>query len=220
MIDETYWTSGRVPNGFWDTKANRHAYLRWLGNRLGYRDPRDWYRIRREDFLVNYGAGLLAGWYGDSPSAAVVELFPRRRWLPWKFSKARNGYWKSRENRTLYMNWLAGRLRITEDEGWYQVRKSDFERNDGSGLLATQFGDSVIRAVAEHCPDMRGQEWRFASCPHRFWQSKRNRRRYMDWLFEHLGLTAPEGWYQISPADVEGNYGLTLFTQFGSSLAR
>ncbi len=59
LMAKPIWVSaGRVPKGFWDNKSNRVAYLRWLGNRLGYREPADWYRVQKSDFEQNFGSTL------------------------------------------------------------------------------------------------------------------------------------------------------------------
>ena len=51
------WRFVRVPEGFWDSAANRHRYLRWLGRELGFRRA-DWYRISCDDINDRYGAAL------------------------------------------------------------------------------------------------------------------------------------------------------------------
>ena len=39
------WRFGQVPNGFWQTRANRCRYLDWLGEQLGFTTLEDWYRL-------------------------------------------------------------------------------------------------------------------------------------------------------------------------------
>ena len=54
------WKFLHVPPGFWEVTENRHRYLCWLGRELGLRQPRDWCRVRQEDILLHFGAGLMS----------------------------------------------------------------------------------------------------------------------------------------------------------------
>jgi hypothetical protein len=55
------WLFARVPSHFWGDAKNRRRYLNWLGEQLGFRQPRDWLRVRHEDFVAHHGSGLLNG---------------------------------------------------------------------------------------------------------------------------------------------------------------
>jgi len=37
------WLFEKVPQRFWADKANQRRYIDWLGRRLGYTSPQDWY---------------------------------------------------------------------------------------------------------------------------------------------------------------------------------
>ena len=52
------WRFAKVPVGFWDSPANRHRYLRWLGRELGFRDASDWYRLTSADLYDHHGGAL------------------------------------------------------------------------------------------------------------------------------------------------------------------
>ena len=43
------WKFRRVPKDFWEQADDRHRYIQWLGRRLRFRRPEDWYRIRCDD---------------------------------------------------------------------------------------------------------------------------------------------------------------------------
>jgi len=70
------WIFARVPRGFWDKRANRRRYVRWLGRKLRIRKPEDWHKVRRQDFLDNYGGGLLVtrGSHFDVLKECVLEF--------------------------------------------------------------------------------------------------------------------------------------------------
>jgi hypothetical protein len=63
---------------------NRKKYMNWLGNRLGFTEWKDWYKIKGPDFDLNYGGGLMRH-YHDSPSAAVMHILSEHVWNVEKF---------------------------------------------------------------------------------------------------------------------------------------
>ena len=80
------WLFACAPNGFWTQRENRLRYLRWLGRKLGYRRPQDWRRVRRSDFVANYGSGLVLLFHSH------WNLL-RDRWpnVDWKASRTADG---------------------------------------------------------------------------------------------------------------------------------
>jgi hypothetical protein len=53
------WLFSPVPAEFWDSPANRRAYLDWLGDELGFRTPQAWTLICSADFRAHGGEVLL-----------------------------------------------------------------------------------------------------------------------------------------------------------------
>ena len=111
----------RLPDGFWDSLANRRSYLDWLGERLGFRCLDDWYEVTVYDFLRNKGIGLIHR-CRVSPAAAVMASIPQRKWCEWKFTRVPPGFWEVAENRHRYLrhgwerNWgSANRGRLVSD---------------------------------------------------------------------------------------------------------
>ena len=86
------WKFRCVPAGFWTVAKNRHRYMRWLGQRLGYRCRDDWYEVTQLDFLRNKGKGFLDHYCG-SPLRAVMDLIPGRNWCEWRFQSVPDGFW-------------------------------------------------------------------------------------------------------------------------------
>ncbi len=68
------WLFRSVPQSFWKHIGNRQEYVFWLGKRLGFRKPGDWFRLTRDHFCQNGGAGLLGGYYNGSIQLAISEL--------------------------------------------------------------------------------------------------------------------------------------------------
>jgi hypothetical protein len=192
--------------------------MRWLGERLDFRVPDDWYRVQRQHFHRNFGGGLLHTAFRDSPLRAVRDFMPDRQWHPWLFRCTPNGFWADRANRRSYMKWLETRLGIERPDQWYAVVKSDFVNNAGGGMLFNYFGDSVSAAVTEYLPRRRWYPWRFASVPQRFWLELENRIAYLDWLGKRLKIRSPERWYGVTTQVIADRYGGSLLNYHGHSM--
>jgi hypothetical protein len=121
------WRFARAPQGFWKVCENRHRYMRWLRQRLGCRQPEDWYAVRQEDFVANFGRECIKH-YRMSPALAAMDLFPGYAWQEWKFQKTPSGFWHRPENRKRYVQWLGERLGFRRPADWRQVRWQQFLR--------------------------------------------------------------------------------------------
>lgn len=78
----TPWLFRSVPARFWCDVDNRMSYLQWLGQKLGFQDSSDWYRLVSSDFQDNRGGGLLdfysSGLTGKAIAEAMRESGTRR----------------------------------------------------------------------------------------------------------------------------------------------
>lgn len=129
------WLFVSAPNAFWTSRKNRHRYLKWLGERLGYKRWTDWYALKGDDFRRNFGGECLK--YYKSPAAAVMDLFPRRAWCEWKFARVPKAFWRRLENRRRYTRWLGETLGLRRPKDWRRIRSRDFQENCGGGLVVS-----------------------------------------------------------------------------------
>lgn len=51
--DWKMWRFSRTPKKFWSDPKNRLAYMEWLGDKLGYEKPEDWYKITQEEIIIH-----------------------------------------------------------------------------------------------------------------------------------------------------------------------
>jgi len=154
------WKFHSTTKGFWKDRENRIWYLKWLGKRLAFSNPKDWYKIRRRDFFDNYGGALLNHWYHGSPIAASKEMFPGYDWIPWFFLQVPRGFWLSDKNCRDYMAWLEKQLGYTKPEHWYKVKRPDFHRNYGGGFITLR-ENSPLLAVMVLYPDFPWEPEKF-----------------------------------------------------------
>jgi hypothetical protein len=127
------WLFVTIAAGFWKSPANRRSYLEWLGERLGYRRPEDWYQVTSRDFLRNRGKGMLNEYRGSSASAVSASL--PGQWYEWNFVRAPKGFWKTAENRKRYLRWLGKKLGFRQPQDWYRIQTADIANRNAGRLL-------------------------------------------------------------------------------------
>ncbi len=213
---EAVWLDGKVPAGFWDHPENRKLYMRWLGQRLGFRKVEDYYQLTTDDLKENRGAAVLMYWWRSSAIGAVKECFPEYDWKEWCFHCCPRAFWHDPKNHRRYMDWLAKELGITSPEGWYHVTNRDFATHKGGAFLLW-YQSTISRAIMHHYPDFPWQEWLFDKTPKGFWRTMENRRRYMNWLGEKLGITDREQWYHVTRREFQKYHGIQFLKLYDGS---
>ncbi len=147
------WLFHSTPQRYWQDPVNRLEYLEWLGKKLGYKKDSDWYKISRADFHTNSGGGLLANYYGDSVFNALREFRPKMDWLPWMFRTVPQGYWKSDDNRKIYLKWLGKQLGFRKYDDWYRLTKDDITRHHGEGVFIMYYRGSRMEVLKDLKPN-------------------------------------------------------------------
>ena len=213
---EAIWLDGPVPPGFWHDPRNRRRYVCWLGQRLRFRTLEDWHRISTADFKHNHGGGLLQLYYRASAIVAVKESFPNHKWHEWLFRTAPIHFWQHQRNHQRYMAWLRRQLGYRRPDDWYAISTADFQKHKGGAFLL-EYDSSAVAAVMAYLPKYGWKEWLFKHMPIHFWNERRNRRRYMGWLAEQLGIRAPEDWYAITHDDFIANAGSQFLKLYNGS---
>lgn len=211
VVRDLPWLGSRVPNGFWDERENRVAYMNWLGPLCGFMKPEDWYNVRKHHLQRNHGGGLLRNEYGSSVLSAMLDFMPEYDWKPWLFGGAPNGYWNNRENRCRFMDWLGEQLGFESVDDWYSATGADFFQHHGGGLLNNQFKGSVQALLMDYKPQHPWKAWKFTSVPQSYWASPDNRKNYLLWLGERLGFRTDRDWRRLRRDDFYQNEGSGLF---------
>ena len=125
-------------------------------------------------------------------------------------------WFRDRDHRILYLEWLGKKLGCLAPEDWYQVRTKDFEDNKGANLLYRHY-PSKVEAVRELFPNYDWKFWLFDPAPDGCWNDSANQRAYMDWLGQELGYTKPEDWYGVRKVHFEKNNGIGFLRPFRNS---
>jgi len=213
--DPRLWLYGPVPAGFWKHSENRHCYMDWLGEQLGYTQPEDWYQISAHAIRTRRGSRLVRE-CGGTLIGVLRDYLPNYNWLEWRLTMVPKGFWEERVNRHRYLDWLGPQLGFTQPEDWYQITGNHLTQWYGA-TLRKHFGGSVIAVVKDYLPQYEWKEWLFVSVPQRFWQDRKNRHCYLDWLGQQLGFRRLEDWYQITYDDFVRWHGSALLSYFDDS---
>ena len=220
MVDSNNFTqyviNGRVKRGTWMNKENHNIYASWLGEKLGYQNTEDWYKITSVNISDNYGGGLISGYY-KTTTLFVKAMFPNYKWVEWKFEQIPKKLWKDIKNHKIYAIWLGETLGYKQTEDWYKITGDKISNNCGRGLLTGCYADSPSLFVKNVFPHYKWLEWKFGQTPKHFWEDIKNQKTYTKWLGEELGYKNTEDWYDITLDKLIKYYGGGLVSNYYSN---
>jgi hypothetical protein len=206
------WLFVQVPKNYWPQKQNRIAYMRWLGEQLGYTQLEDWYALTKFDFVAHHGASLIQ--FGHKPIDLVRELHPRQRWNAWLFKQVCQGFWADKSARVDYLQWLGKQLSYKCTEDWLQVTREAFASHGGAALFDEHYrGDPAI-AARELFPEREWFPWEFNQVPVGFWKEATNCRAYLEWVAGRMQFKTMDDWYRIRRADFRVHRGNGFIKRF------
>lgn len=148
----TPWLFGGAPNGFWTDAKNRHCYMDWLGQELGFSKTEDWYAVTGAHFFGHHGGGLLNNCYAGSVQAILLDYRPDFAWEPWRFHSVPQSFWNEASNRKEYLHWLGRQLGYTTRKDWDNLKREHLVRHNGSGVFAAYYHGSIPRLLDELFP--------------------------------------------------------------------
>lgn len=167
----------------------QREFLDRLGGSLGFREPKDWYRLTVEDLRKHGGAGLLSK-YDGSPSLLVRSVYPDHEWNLCQFVVVPKVHW----NRA-FMERLGKKLGFKEMKDWYRLTAEDLRQN-GGGWLLSRHGGSPSLLVRSVYNDHDWCVWRFRGL--RVELDLRGKLEVVERLGEELMVRRLEDWYRIS----------------------
>lgn len=136
-ITEYNWElrkSKHKPRGFWEDTTNHKQFFDWPQNKLEYKCMDDWYKVAVEDIHKNGGSGLLSKYYNDSPSKALMSIYPHEvvalivSWCPydcWILNK----YFRNIALQVLPLDKKHRALRYAAREGYLEMLTQLMEVN-------------------------------------------------------------------------------------------
>ncbi len=206
------WKFKQVYQGYWTIEKNRLLFLNWLEEQLGYSKPEDWYQVKLKDIVKHGGGNLIYDFYDSDLQKMLGELYPRRKWLPWKFPQVPIGFWDDQQKCGDYLNWLIEKLGLNSDNGWYSIHRKDIRANHGGGFIR-RFR-TLYAGLRFAFPTRKWLPWMFEKTPDGFWAELENREQFFQWLGKQLGYKTVEQWQQLTAEILRINRGHSLIKRY------
>jgi len=153
------WQMRHAPPDYWDGEAGRghaRAATQQMITQLGLASapPAEIaQQIDQDTFTRMHLAGMLAVVYGNSPYAALQDVYPDLQ--PWQMQVVPAGYWQGAGGRTharAATRWLVVQLRL-QDADPTRLRevldRATFGRLGLRGMLSTVYHNRVSAALAD-----------------------------------------------------------------------
>jgi hypothetical protein len=51
----------------------------------------------------------------------LTKVYPKHNWLPWKFKRTPNFFWKETRNQRSFLLWATKQLGIPDAKDWYSL---------------------------------------------------------------------------------------------------
>ncbi len=161
----------------WDEPASQRAFMDNLAKKLNITNLDGWYTVQAKTIEQHGGYGLLHK-YSNSPRKLITTVYPEYLCpitclypllYHWDLSKFRfrvaTGHWNTTANQRTFMDNLAKKLNITDQEGWYKITVRSLRSNDAGGLLK-RYNDSPFKLLSKLYTEYPKQNVAFISQVH------------------------------------------------------
>ncbi|EGG14005.1 hypothetical protein DFA_11766 [Cavenderia fasciculata] len=177
------WKFNNSPKNFWRDHQNQLDYLLWLGERIGITNPRDWYRITKNDFIENHGNSLLL-LYGGSPVRVIMQVFNKNnnekkedgqdtfispqssifidyKYLIWRFTNLPRGSFKDMTILKEFIEFTKDYYRMEKKEDWYRLSWTQIRDIGGFSLVKKNGG--ICKSLQLVYPDIEWEVGQFTT---------------------------------------------------------
>lgn len=209
----------KLPQGYWQEEENRKDFMDALARQHGVKTAADWRRVGIQEVQAAGGAGLLSR-YNNNVSRLLHDVYPdlqgaqQTREIRDKVPK---GYWLQRANRRLFLEDVARHMGIQSPEDWGKVSSKDIVRFGGASLLR-RFS-SPLAAAIDSFSEMDFSGVRPKRTPRVTWESRAQRRAFMDRVAERYNVKSQEDWQRVRAEDIRSLGGTGLLSRFPSMFA-
>jgi hypothetical protein len=202
------------PMGLWTDPANRTAYILWLAKELKLQTQTDWYNATRKQIRDNYGSGLLQSF---TLLELLQETYPDKKWRPWLFISAPQGFWRDPTNQRLFLEWVLTqeKLAITK-HNLSQLRSSALRKYKGAASAFKVYAN-FPQAIRSLFPEFTFTPLDFQHKGRGYWKEHNNQQDFLWSLGKSLGFSRLEDWYAITERDFELHGGISLLSYHSNS---
>jgi hypothetical protein len=103
----------RVPKNYWNDRQNRRALFDQLGKQLGVSTLDDWYQVRASHLSAKGAGGFLRRYYQDSLLKALEDIYPEKKWEPWRLKKVPHRFWSKEDNARVFLKSVKDQLGVS-----------------------------------------------------------------------------------------------------------
>ena len=111
------WQFDKCPHHFWSDSNKKMQFIETISKELKIND---WYKVNKENIRTIKGGDSLLKSYNGSIYNIVVDIFPEKKWIPWKFSRE---HFSDPKTWRLFLDSVAKQLNIKEMKDWYSVKE-------------------------------------------------------------------------------------------------
>ena len=144
------------PQGFWLTTEGAIEFLSYVRHQENWTNLDDFHQLTNEVINKHGGVSLLnihAPW-GTRIWDLLNYVYPSHNWQFWKFNKTAGDLWSQTEHQLQFLNHLAEKLEIQNEDDWYNVSENDLKKYGGQTLLH-KFGDSPGLVITTLLPELK-----------------------------------------------------------------
>jgi hypothetical protein len=156
-------------------------------------------------------------------------MYPDYEWLEWKFVRTPKSFWENKKNQRECVDWIGKQLKYKEMSDWYNVTNKvkknnvfsnfqDFENVGCAHLLSTYYNCSPSLLLHTLYPEYNWLPWKFSHIPKNFWTDNKNKKQFLDWAGNQLGIKDYSDWYKVVSADIRDLGGENLLAKHSFSL--
>jgi len=118
------------------------------------------------------------------------------------------------ENQRKYLEWVGKDLRFHSPLDWYQIKSDDIISRNGFSLLSNYYNKSPVALVMAVLPELNLLPWLFDAVPSSYFSKLENRKRYIEWLKEKVGVDKLS---ELKKHHFVQNHGAGLLVKYNNS---
>ena len=186
---------------FWKCKIIVKWYLDLLFKIKNFDKMDDLYKITNEDFINNYGKGIIDSHINYKN--ALTLSYPKYDFRPWLFNKIEKDFWDNFDNHKNAVLWLGKILGYKNINDWYNIRNEDFKNNGLNELLKNYYNHSSITCIKKIFPEEDYFEPKFNRTTNNYWKDSSTQKAAVLCYIKENNIT---NIYDITGKDIQVSY--------------
>lgn len=135
----------RVHSNYWKDSSTHKAFMEDLGNKLGFKEEKDWYSLDQNTIKQHGGARLLT--YYKSIFELLQKTVPNYQWDVLQMKNLPKQFWKDINNQREFMKRFEKDHNFKSIDDWNKTSVQEFAQCGGGSLLALYSSFSALLAT-------------------------------------------------------------------------